>query len=99
MADALESEPTRYDSFNAFFTRALKPGVRPMPPAHAQLVSPCDGILGQSGVLADDELLQAKAHRYRLAALLATAEAAPESFRGGHYVTLYLAPYHYHRVH
>ena len=99
MGDALESEPTRYPSFNAFFTRALKPGVRPMPSAAAQLVSPCDGIVGQTGMLADDELLQAKGHRYRLQELLATPEAAPQLFRGGHYVTLYLAPYHYHRVH
>ena len=70
-----------------------------MPAAAAQLVSPCDGIFGQTGMLADDELLQAKGHRYRLAQLLATPEAAPELFRGGHYATLYLAPYHYHRVH
>ena len=99
LADALEPEPLRYPSFNAFFTRALKPGARPMPPVATQWVSPCDGIVGQTGQLVDDELLQAKGHRYRLSQLLATPEAAPEAFRGGHYVTLYLAPYHYHRVH
>jgi phosphatidylserine decarboxylase len=99
MSDALEPEPMRYPSFNALFTRALKPGARPMPAAAAQLVSPCDSIVGQTGMLADDELLQAKGHRYRLPQLLATPEAAPELFRAGHYATLYLAPYHYHRVH
>ena len=99
MAEALEPEPMRYQSFNAFFTRALKPGARPLPDTLSQLICPCDGILGQSGMLVEDELLQAKGHRYRLAELLATDEAAPENFRGGHYVTLYLAPYHYHRVH
>ena len=52
-------------SFNAFFTRALKPGARPMPTAAARLVSPCDGTVGQAGTLADDELLQAKGHGYR----------------------------------
>ncbi len=99
MSEALEPEPTRYPSFNALFTRALKPGARPMPAAETQLVSPCDGIVGQTGLLVDDELLQAKGHRYRLADLLATPEAVPQAFRGGHYLTLYLAPYHYHRVH
>lgn len=99
MAEALEPEPTRYPSFNAFFTRALKPGARPIEAASARLLCPCDGILGQSGQLVDDALLQAKGHRYRLAELLATPEASPEAFRGGHYATLYLAPYHYHRVH
>lgn len=99
MSDALEPEPLRYASFNAFFTRALKPGARPLPPADRQLLSPCDGILGQTGSLVDEQLLQAKGHRYRLGELLATAEAAPQAFRGGHYATLYLAPYHYHRVH
>jgi phosphatidylserine decarboxylase len=99
LADALDPEPLHYPSFNAFFTRALKPGARPMPPVATQLVSPCDGIVGQTGLLVDEELLQAKGHRYRLSELLATPETAPEAFRGGHYATLYLAPYHYHRVH
>lgn len=99
MSDALEPEPMRYPSFNALFTRALRPGARPLPASDTQLLSPCDGILGQTGRLLDEELLQAKGHRYQLAQLLATAEAEPEAFRGGHYLTLYLAPYHYHRVH
>jgi phosphatidylserine decarboxylase len=99
MAEALEPEPLRYASFNALFTRALKPGARPIASGAAQLLAPCDGIVGQTGALVDDELLQAKGHRYRLAQLLAAPEAAAGGFRGGHYATLYLAPYHYHRVH
>lgn len=98
MLEALEPEPTRYASFNAFFARALKPEARPPPSAASLLASPCDGILGQTGALADDELLQAKGHRYTLSALLASASTA-EPFRRGAYATVYLAPYHYHRVH
>jgi phosphatidylserine decarboxylase len=99
LSDALEPEPTRYQSFNAFFTRALKPNARAVDCEPAQVVCPCDGLLGQCGQLSGGQLLQAKGHHYTVAALLAAESAAPRSFEGGAFATLYLAPYHYHRVH
>ena len=62
MADALEPEPLRYPSFNAFFTRALRPGARPIDPDPRRIVCPCDGTLSVAGAAAGDELLQAKGH-------------------------------------
>jgi phosphatidylserine decarboxylase len=99
MADAVEPDPLRYRSFNEFFTRALKPATRPVEPDPARLASPCDALLSHTGVLSGGELLQAKGQHYRLSALLAGESAIAASFEGGAYTTLYLAPYHYHRVH
>jgi len=99
MADALEPEPLRYASFNAFFTRALKPGTRPSAVAPRSIGSPCDGTLSIAESLQVDQLLQAKGHHYSLGALLAAEAQWTQILRGGLYATLYLAPYNYHRVH
>jgi phosphatidylserine decarboxylase len=99
MSDAIESEPTAYDSFNAFFTRALRPGTRPIDPDPAAIVSPVDGTVSEAGTLTADRLLQAKGHEYSLRALLAGNAAWERSFVGGSFVTIYLAPYNYHRIH
>jgi len=86
-----------YRTFDAFFTRRLRPGARPISPGQA-LVSPCDGTIGACGVAGGGELLQAKGSTYTLAGLVGSdAEAARLS--GGHYWTIYLAPRNYHRVH
>lgn len=100
MSEAEESDPRKYPSFNAFFTRALRPGARPVDPAPEVLVSPVDGTVSQLGRLDGSWLLQAKGLAYTLESLL--AEAAPAwapVFRGGSFATLYLAPTNYHRVH
>jgi phosphatidylserine decarboxylase len=99
MVDALEPEPLRYPSFNAFFTRALAAGARPIDPDPQRIISPCDGTLSIASALQGNALLQAKGHWFTLEALLAdTAHWAP-ALRGGLYATLYLAPFNYHRVH
>ena len=98
--DLAESEPScpeAYESFNAFFTRALKAGARPL--CAAGIACPADGVISQCGALDGDRLLQAKSRRYTLAALLAGDQRRVEAFRDGHFVTVYLAPRDYHRVH
>ncbi|MEO8307154.1 MAG: archaetidylserine decarboxylase [Pseudomonadota bacterium] len=100
LSDAVQEDPLAYASFNAFFTRALKPGARPLSGDANVLVSPVDGTLSQCGAIRTDQLLQAKGHNYSLDALL--AGAAPQwspRFRNGLFATIYLAPYNYHRIH
>jgi phosphatidylserine decarboxylase len=85
-----------YPSVNAFFTRALKPGLRPV--ARDAIVSPADASVGASGPVADDTLIQAKGRSYSLAALLGD-DALARRMDGGSFATLYLAPRDYHRLH
>ena len=99
MADAVERDPTAYASFNEFFTRALRPGTRPVDPDPHAIVSPVDGTVSEAGVLSADRLLQAKGHEYSLRALLAGNAAWERTFAGGSFATIYLAPYNYHRIH
>lgn len=99
MRDAVLQDPAAYPSFNAFFTRALVPGARPLPAAAESLACPVDGTVSAAGVIEGERLLQAKGRSYTLSALLAGDGGCAERFRGGHYVTLYLAPRDYHRIH
>jgi phosphatidylserine decarboxylase len=99
MTDAVEPEPTAYASFNEFFTRALRPGARPVDPDPRAIVSPVDGTVSEAGTLTTDRLLQAKGHEYSLRALLAGNAAWERTFTGGTFATIYLAPYNYHRIH
>jgi phosphatidylserine decarboxylase len=100
MSEAAQPEPRAYESFNAFFTRALRADARPIDPAADLLVSPVDGTVSQLGRADGPWLVQAKGLAYTLESLL--DEAAPAwapVFRGGAFATLYLAPNNYHRVH
>ena len=100
MAEAEESDPRKYASFNAFFTRSLRPGARAVDPSPATLVSPVDGTVSQIGRTDGSSLVQAKGLSYSLESLL--DEAAPAwapVFRDGAFATLYLAPNNYHRIH
>lgn len=99
MSEAQESNPFAYPSFNEFFTRALRPGVRPIATDANLIVSPVDGLVSQCGHLQDDSILQAKGHQYSLAELLGGDHEAVETYRGGSFACLYLAPYNYHRIH
>jgi phosphatidylserine decarboxylase len=91
-----------YRSFNAFFTRALKPGTRPLAPEADAVSCPCDGTVAERGDLDGREVLQAeltaKRRTYRLGAFLGDDERAMP-YVGGRFATVYLAPYNYHRVH
>ncbi len=97
ISEALESDVSRYASFNEFFTRALKPGARPL--ADAELISPVDGSISQFGRIEHDRILQAKGHRYSTAALLAATRSSRPRFHDGWFATLYLSPRDYHRIH
>lgn len=99
LSEAKEPDPSAYPTFNAFFTRALRPGARPLAEGDDVLVSPSDSRVSQAGPLDDLELVQAKGHRYSLEALVAGHGAWIERYRGGSFATLYLSPRDYHRVH
>ena len=87
-----------FASFNQFFARALKPGARPLPTDPRALVSPADGTVSEAGAVEDELLVPAKGRRYAVADLLGDAAFAA-TLRGGTFVTIYLAPRDYHRVH
>ena len=97
LAESALSAPEAYESFNAFFTRALKAGARPL--CASGIACPADGVISECGDLEGDRLLQAKGRRYTLAALLAGEQRRVEAFRDGSFVTVYLSPRDYHRVH
>lgn len=99
LSDALIADPLAFESFNAFFTRALKPGARPLPEDPRALACPVDGTVSEIGRIEGDKLLQAKGRHYTLEALLAGRRDWVERFHGGHFATIYLAPYNYHRIH
>jgi len=99
LREAQHSDLRAYPTLNAFFTRALKPHARPLAGDERTVVSPADGTLSEFGAIADGRLLQAKGMRYRLEELLAEDAAVTARFQGGSYLTVYLAPHNYHRVH
>ncbi|HXI66540.1 MAG TPA: archaetidylserine decarboxylase [Steroidobacteraceae bacterium] len=99
MSDAAQPDPFAFESFNAFFTRALRADARPVAADRAAIVSPVDGTVSQLGRLDGSWLMQAKGYAYTLESLLATEGSWAEPFRGGAFATLYLAPFNYHRIH
>lgn len=90
--------PEQYENFNHFFTRALKPEARPWPQDARICLSPVDGTVSQIGPVTEGRIVQAKGIDYSVAELLGSSEAA-QSFVGGSFATIYLAPYNYHRIH
>ncbi|WP_372526972.1 archaetidylserine decarboxylase [Piscinibacter sp.] len=97
MNEAVNPDIASYASFNEFFTRALKPGIRPL--AAAQWVCPVDGAISQFGAIERDQILQAKGHSYSTTALIGGDAALAAQFENGHFATLYLSPKDYHRIH
>jgi phosphatidylserine decarboxylase len=97
MAEAAEPRVAHYASFNDFFTRALRPGARPLAPA--DYVCPVDGAISQFGPIERGQIFQAKGHHYSASALLAGDAALAAEFERGQFATLYLSPRDYHRIH
>ncbi len=97
MSEAAEPDIAAYASFNDFFTRALKPGARPL--AQADLVCPVDGAISQFGRIRGDQIFQAKGHDYGTRALVGGDAELAARFDDGHFATLYLSPKDYHRIH
>lgn len=100
--DLNEAEHTTgkgYNSFNAFFTRALKPGARPIDEDSEAIVSPVDGCVSEAGSINDGDVTQAKGRSYSLLDLLGDDKDLAEQFMGGEFATIYLSPKDYHRIH
>nr|WP_229506745.1 archaetidylserine decarboxylase [Pseudoduganella rivuli] len=97
MAEAANPDIASYHSFNEFFTRALKPGARPL--AKADFICPVDGRISQFGPIDDDQIFQAKGHRFSTTALVGGDAALAAKFRHGSFANLYLSPRDYHRIH
>jgi len=97
MQEAANPDITSYTTFNDFFTRALRPGARPL--AAADLVCPVDGAVSQMGAIAHDQIFQAKGHQYSTTALLGGDAATAAQFNDGSFATIYLSPRDYHRIH
>lgn len=97
LSEAKLSFPEAYESFNAFFTRELKPDARPLCPSG--IACPADGVISECGAIEGERILQAKGRSYSLNALLAQDQERVNMFRGGSFMTVYLSPRDYHRVH
>ena len=98
-AEVEEPVPAGYPDFNAFFTRSLRPGFRPVDNSPSGVVSPVDGTITQIGRIAGQQLIQAKHLTYSLPQLFGGEEVGSQQLSGGAYATIYLAPNNYHRVH
>jgi phosphatidylserine decarboxylase len=98
LEQARERDPYAYASWNAFFTRALKDEARPIDLDEQAITSPVDGTISQLGYLRQGAILQAKGHNYSVEALLGDEETGAH-FHDGAFITLYLSPRDYHRIH
>ena len=98
LGEAAQPDAKSYPTFNAFFTRALKPGARVADPDPRVLLMPADGRISQCGPIENGRIFQAKGHSFTAAELLGDAEAA-KPFENGLFATVYLSPKDYHRVH
>ena len=98
LTEAAQSDAKSYPTFNAFFTRALRPGARIADPDPRALLMPADGRISQCGAIENGRIFQAKGQSFTAAELLGDAEAA-KPFENGLFATVYLSPKDYHRVH
>jgi len=97
MDEALDPNIANYKTFNEFFTRALRPDARPL--AEAAFICPVDGRISQFGAIDDDQIFQAKGHRFSTTALVGGDAALAAKFQHGSFANLYLSPRDYHRIH
>ena len=97
MQEAADPRVESYATFNDFFTRPLREGVRPI--ADSPFVCPVDAAISQLGPIEHDQIFQAKGHSYSTRALVGGDQALAYQFDHGHFATLYLAPKDYHRIH
>jgi len=99
MSQALDPVPEHYEHFNAFFTRELRPGMRPVVSGAHEIACPVDGAVSQLGSIDDGKVFQAKGRDYSLVELLGGSADRAAPFRNGRFATLYLSPRDYHRMH
>lgn len=99
MAEAANPDLASYRTFNEFFTRPLRAGARPIDTDPHSIVSPADGAISELGSITDDAIMQAKGFSYSAQTLLGGDAARAAPFRDGQFITVYLSPKDYHRVH
>lgn len=99
MDEAQYSQPEDYKTFNAFFTRPLKEGARPINDDPNVLTHSVDGTISQFGHINGEDIFQAKGHTFSLTALLGGNPDLAHAFKGGQFATIYLSPKDYHRIH
>ncbi len=99
LGEAVVTRAVEFPDFNSFFTRALKPGIRPLPDEPGAIACPVDGYVSQAGQINHDSILQAKGQEYSLRRLLGGDAGRAAPFLGGGFATLYLSPSDYHRIH
>lgn len=99
LSEALQPDATRYENFNAFFVRSLKPEARPICTNPNSIACPADGAISEIGFIENDQLLQAKGHHYSLLELVGGNPLHADLFKNGIFATVYLSPKDYHRVH
>ena len=99
MAEAAQPDALAYQHFNAFFTRKLRADARRADADPGALLSPADGRISQAGAIVDGRIFQAKGQEYTTTEMLGGDEAAAAPYRNGCFVTVYLSPRDYHRVH
>ena len=97
--EAAKTSLSAYPSFNSFFTRALRPGVRPIVTGEREIACPVDGTVSQAGAIEAGRIYQAKGHDYTLASLLGGDTKLATEFANGSFATIYLSPRDYHRIH
>ncbi|TCH64581.1 archaetidylserine decarboxylase [Acinetobacter sp. ANC 4862] len=98
MSIAEQGDALKYKSFNEFFTRSLKEGIREIDANPNSVVSPADGAISQLGKIEDGDIFQAKGQSFSVEKLIADPQLA-EPFKNGQFATVYLSPKDYHRVH
>lgn len=99
MSEAAEPDPSRYPSLNALFTRALRADTRPLEGDERSLVSPADSRVSAFGAIEEGQIFQAKGHDYTVTELLGGFSDLARPFANGSFLTVYLAPRDYHRLH
>lgn len=99
LSSAADPDPENHPSFNAFFTRALRDGARPICQEEGGIACPVDGTISQIGEISEGRLFQAKGHSFDLEELLGGQVAGMEAYEGGSFATIYLSPRDYHRIH
>lgn len=99
MSLAAAENPRAYASFNDFFTRALKPGIRPICGEPSAVVCPADGAISQRGKIVNGRIFQAKGQDYSVEELIGGDAVLAQEFIDGDFATVYLSPKDYHRVH
>lgn len=99
MSEAHNPDPAAYATFNDFFVRELKEGMRPINDDPSIISHPADACVSQLGPITDGSLIQAKGHYFEAVELLGGDAALADEFKDGNFATLYLSPRDYHRVH